>query len=400
MKRFLLVGSFCVIITVGVGMWLLKMTYPQTPLQTSAKYFLEHLMKPHISLDKEVIGFLPYWQVDDISTIELQSLSEVNYFSLSPAANGELLRVVATQTNPGWREWDKQAMKDFITKTHILGTKFSLTILTHDAVIIESILSSKEAQATLINELIAQVKEHNLDGITIDFEYLGTPDESYQDAFVAFSKNLSDAFRKEAPDTTLSLSVMPRAARDPGLLKIKQLTPYYDRFIVMSYDYYGASSDIAGPVAPMKGYKEEVYFFDVTTTYADYLKVLPKEKIIMGVPYYGWDRAVEDGKTKKSLTFASDDPNNYTAIISYARMKESTNLTDCKWDTLAQERWCWYTNPETGTAHQVWIADEKSIGVRFDYAKKNELGGVAIWVLGYDKGYDELWNLLQQTFGK
>ena len=397
-KIFVLIFGILFLLIGGIYLFLFY-AYPKTPTTTAVHYFIDSFTNPHLKLDKQVIGFLPYWDTDDIPSIELNSLSEVNYFSLSPNGDGEIIKVTGNETHPGWREWDTQEMKDFITQAHIIGTDVSLTILSHDADVIESILASEQAQETLIDELIDQVKTRQLDAINIDFEYLGNPPAGYQGKFILFSHKLSRAFTEQVPDATLSISVMPRDARETdGLLNSKQLQPFYDRFIVMSYDYYGSNADIAGPVAPMKGFKEEKYFFDVETTYADYKKIIPTKKLIMGVPYYGWDRAVEAGTKINSLTFAADDPNNYAAVISYSRMRESENLTECKWDDIAQERWCWYTDPQTNIDHQVWVADNKSIGIRFDYANKQDFAGIAIWALGYDKGYNDLWEMIRHKF--
>lgn len=122
----------------------------------------------------------------------------------------------------------------------------------------------------------------------------------------------------------------------------------------------------------------------------------------MGIPYYGWDRAVEDGKTKNSLTFPSDHANNYSASVSYSYARDNDQYKDapCKWDNLAQETWCWYTDKESGVDHQVYMADNKSIETRFNYANKQDFAGIAIWVLGYDKGYNDLWSLIKQKFSE
>ena len=147
----------------------------------------------------------------------------------------------------------------------------------------------------------------------------------------------------------------------------------------------------------MKGFKEGKYFFDVETTYADYQKVIPENKLVMGVPYYGWDRAVVDGKTIQSKTLPSED--NAAVVMSYARMRENKDITknQCQWDEYALATWCWYTDKDN-VDHQVWLEDNKSLGIKFDYVKKQKFGGVAIWVLGYDKNYPDLWNLLKKQY--
>src|SRR5205814_213263 len=103
------------------------------------------------------------------------------------------------------------------------------------------------------------------------------------------------------------------------------------------------------------------YFFDVQTMYEDLQKDLPKNKIIMGIPYYGWDWAVVEGKKIQSKTYPQSDPKNYAAVVSYARAKENSDLkpSQCQWDDYALETWCWYT--KDGVDHQVWLEDSKSI---------------------------------------
>jgi len=398
MKYFLSI-SLLVALTL-VGMWFYtKKTYPLTPQQQSLQYFLSHLIHPHAKLDKHVMGFLPYWRVDDSASIKPELLSEVNFFSISPDADGSIRRETNGQTEPGWREWNTQAVKDLQTRTQIMGAKFTLTLMSGENDVIESILENPEAQTTLINELLTQVQSRTLDGINIDFEYSGEPDASEQKAFTAFSQKLARQLKLANPDTTLSLSIMPRAARDPSLFEFAKLAPVYDRFIGMSYDYYGRNSDIAGPIAPMSGYKDNKYFFDVKTTYEDYEKYLPKEKLIMGVPYYGWNWPVVDGKTINSKSLFQTDANQEPTLNSYSLTRTDKHIkpNQCKWDDIAEETWCWYTDSDA-IDHQVWIADDKSTAIRFDYANKQQFGGIGIWILTYDKGYNNLWDMIKTKF--
>lgn len=397
MKKSLPVILFLI---TSAAFWLtLKTLYPTiTPLE-SAGYFFERLLNPPIGLKKEVIGFLPYWRIEDIKHIRLSHLSEVNYFSLSVGADGHIVTVVGNETDPGYREWNNPEIKNLIAKSKIFGTKFSVTIACQDNEIIKAILANPDSQQNLITDISEQIKQRRLDGVNIDFEYLGEPDDEQRRQFTEFSKLLSENLKREFPELTLSLSIMPRAARDKDLFIFDSLVPYYDRFIGMSYDYYGAGSDIAGPGAPMKGFKDNKYFFDVETTYEDYLKVIPKHKIIMGIPHYGWDWAVEKGKTINSKTLPDSDENSYAAVMSYTRMKTDNNLktNQCKWDDYALATWCWYTDDKK-VDHQVWLEDERSIGIKYEYAKKQDFAGAAIWVLGYDKNHPDLWNKIKSIF--
>ncbi len=396
-------GIVLVLIILITAFWFyFAKTYPSTPPLKSFGYFLEHIMKPRTKLQKETIGFLPYWRIDDSKYTRLDLITEINYFGLFVNDDGDFIKIVNGETNPGKREWESQKVKDLITKTHVFGAKFTLTIVCQNDNDIESILDDENIQRKLITNIVSEVKSRNLDGINIDFEYSGTPDPEYQQKFTDFSKKLKQELKKQNPDTQLEVSIMPRSARIPNIFDFAKLVPIYDYFIGMSYDFYGSYPEITGPIAPITGFKENKYFFDVTTMYDDLEKYIPKESIVMGVPHYGWDWAVEDGKQIQSATLPQNDPNSYAAVISYARARENKNFkkSQCKFDDYAKEPWCWYTDPKTQIDHQVWFEDNKSIGIKYDFANKHDFGGIAIWVLGYDKDYPDLWNLMRNKFSR
>lgn len=400
MKLFL--GSLGIIILALCSLWIyLLTTYPLSSPMKSAQYFAEHLINPHVQFNQRVLGFIPYWNLEAIQYIHPNEVSEINFFSLSVGSDGHILTTVNGQNDPGWNGWIKQTTKDFITKAQIMGDRVTLTIAAQDNQTIDNVLNSSTAQQNLISDIVTQVKKRKLNGVTIDFEYSGQADNALRQEFTYFSTQLATSLRQTNPHTILSLSIMPLAAREQDLFDFAKLTPIYNQFIGMSYDYYGQSSDIAGPVAPMNGFKQGKYFFDVTTTYADYEKYIPKNKLIMGVPYYGWEWAVVDGKTQNSKTLAASDPNSYAAVISYARAQSDTDIkpNQCSWDVVSEETWCWFTDKKTGIDHQLWIIDNRMIQTRFDYAKSQHFGGVALWTLGLDKQYPDLWNRLQKTFG-
>ena len=228
-------------------------TYPATPVQTAAVYLVEHFTNQRKNLTKETYGFLPYWRVSDIPSLQLNLLSEVNYFGLTIDKDGHIIKHIGNETEPGFREWQTTSMKNFLTKARIMETKVSVTIIGHDNETIETLLDSRQSQQTLVQELIELINTNKLDGINIDIEYLGEADPAYREKFTEFSLYLSHQMEQKTPHSNLTLSIMPLAARDDGLFDLAKLAPLYDKFIGMSYDYYGTSADIAAPGAPMKG---------------------------------------------------------------------------------------------------------------------------------------------------
>jgi len=55
---------------------------------------------------------------------------------------------------------------------------------------------------------------------------------------------------------------------------------------------------------------------DVTTTYGDLVKLVSPEKIIMGIPYYGYDWPVKDKTNPRSLALKQSDANGYVETLS------------------------------------------------------------------------------------
>lgn len=397
-KRLLLLISAPIILFL-VFLAILWAMYPATSPFTTLSDYQEALTHPHNHMQQEVIGFLPYWRLRDISYIRFPVLSQLIYFSLTADGSGNFLKQTGNQTDPGWLHWNSQQVADLITKTHITGNMFTLTISMLKNKDIESLLSNKNAQKLLIQNIAQQISSKHLDGINLDIEYLGDSGTSTKNEMTAFLTTYTTTLRKQFPHTQLSIDFLPTAARDKGIFNFPAIASLFDRYVIMSYDYYAASSDAAGPIAPMQGFAQGKYFFDVTTTYNDYKKIVPKEKIVMGIPYYGWDWPVADAQKIPAKTLDQNDTNGYPAILSYGRMKQDTDLhpNQCFWDALAASPWCWYTD-KGGIQHQVWFENKKSIQTKFAYAASENFAGVALWTVGFDKQYNDLWNIISSLF--
>ncbi|MDO8498384.1 MAG: glycosyl hydrolase family 18 protein [bacterium] len=399
MKYFLIILLLLLISASTLTIYL-QLNYPATSPLVTVTYMAENIGHKHAKTNRQLIGFLPYWRLDDSKYLRTDLMSEVIFFSLSADENGQIIKVDDGQTDPGWRWWNSSIVKDLITKTQVGGGRFSLTIAMQRNKTLEAFLDNPSSQQKLIQNLLKIVKEERLNGLNVDFEYGGEPDAGYRGKFTAFAQNLTSSFRTNSPKTILSIDFFPLSVEKPRLYDVAKLAPLFDRVIVMSYDYYSTSSKVAGPVAPMGGYKEGKYFFDIQTTYEDYLKIVPREKIVMGIPYYGWDFPVEDKDQPLSQVLPKNDTNGYPAVMSYGRMRDDTDINqdNCRWDELAAATWCSYLDSESQVPHQAWIEDNRSIGTKFDFAKAQNLGGIAIWTLGYDKNYPDLWQMISDKF--
>lgn len=112
----------------------------------------------------------------------------------------------------------------------------------------------------------------DFDGLQIDFELVPRRDAGN---FINFLKKLRRAIGKKK---MLTVCVPARLTTlEEDVYDYKTIEPYADRIFIMAYDQHWASSE-PGPVSAMD-WCEDV------TDYA--LSVLPKEKIVIGLPFYG-----------------------------------------------------------------------------------------------------------------
>ncbi|MDE2590104.1 MAG: hypothetical protein KGL95_10625, partial [Patescibacteria group bacterium] len=127
--------------------------YPTTsPLTAISDYYYAYT-HPHKSMTKSVVAFLPYWRITDTKYAHYDELSEIIYFSLTVDGDGNLVKIIGNETEPGWRWWQTDNIRDIIAKTQISGGKFSITISNLQNKTIEQFLSSTQAQDRLSNNI-------------------------------------------------------------------------------------------------------------------------------------------------------------------------------------------------------------------------------------------------------
>ena len=144
-----------------------------------------------------------------------------------------------------------------------------------------------------------------------------------------------------------------------------------DYVIVMGYDEHYAGGE-AGSVASIRYVENGI---------KDTLAQVPKEKVINGIPLYTrvWIQGA-DGKTNSSS-------------MGIARAKEwvSQNKVELYWqDDLGQ----YYGELQTEEGlKQLWLEEERSIGLKMDLIRQYGLAGVACWKLGFEPA--DLWDKIR-----
>lgn len=358
----------------------------------------------------EVFGFAPHWKIGSLDNVDYSTLTTLAYFDLPLSGNGTIDR-----HSPGYETFKSDKAKEVFEKAQKHGTKVVLTVTSMENGPIEELLDSPEAQKNAISEIVKEVKGEKLQGANVDLEYVGLPGDDYRNKFTKFVGDLTSQMHREIPNSRVTVSVYAASAMEDKLYDIGALGRVSDGIFMMAYDFAVKGSDNAIPTAPLYGHKEGKYWYDVSTAVEDFLKVMPANKLILGVPWYGY----EYGVTEPAVNASTNAGYSYwykhwtspwywvwkkayyrapSTVQTYATSIDEVKAEKSGWDDHGKVGWKAYRGDD-GYWRMFFMEDTKSLGVKYDFAKSKNLGGVGIWALGFDEGKSDMWVLLRQKFG-
>jgi spore germination protein YaaH len=354
----------------------------------------------------EVFGFGPYWTLNKLGNVDFSVLTTFAYFGIPVNSDGSL-----NTDDIGYKKFYSPQATAVFKEAHANGTRVVATFTQTDNATIKDLMDDNRAQKEAIKNAVNLVSERGLDGINVDFEYVGNPGEEYKEKFSNFVKNLTLAMHKAVPSSKVTVSVYASSVIDPKLYDIKALSANSDGIFMMAYDFATSSSDKAMPTDPLYGYKDGKYWYDISTAVDDFLTQMPKDKLILGLPWYGYDYPVTspaDNAPKdygyytyywrygyKHVYFV---PRDGAHASTYALTQSSITPDEEGWDNEGEVGWKAYQTADGW--RMVFIDDEKSLGIKYDFAKDKGLGGVGMWALGFDDDSTSLWQLLESKFGQ
>ena len=165
---------------------------------------------------------------------------------------------------------------------------------------------------------------------------------------------------------------------EPRLTNAEEIGKIADYLVLMAYDFHYIHSYLAGPVAPIGGV-ERVREYDVETALKETLNIVPPEKIILGIPLYGYEWETISDKPGAPTIPGSG------ATASNRRITELlASCDDCikVFDEQAKQPYVIF--PDGDCYHQIYYEDEQSIKEKLKLAEEHKIGGVALWALGYE----------------
>ncbi|MGA2512700.1 MAG: glycosyl hydrolase family 18 protein, partial [Candidatus Limnocylindrales bacterium] len=360
-------------------------------------------------LRREVLGFLPYWQLN--STLDYNTISTIAYFGVDLYTDGTL-----NKSGNGWNGWTSSTMTSVINAAHADGTRVVLTIQSFawdagGAAAQTAVLSSPTASLTAAQQIAGEVARRGADGVDLDFEPIA-PGQSAN--YIAFVRTLRAQLDAVHPGYELTFCATGR----PTTYDLANLLApgAADAVFIMGYNLRGGSPAVTGSIDPLTS---PSLGYDLTDAVNAFLARVPASKIILGLPWYGeaWSTgAATAGNVPPANpnTYGQPAEVPYSTAAGLAAQNPATTPCQAGWpqpcvlgkfyDPVEQTAWTAYYGNYGGPQNswrELYFDDAQALAAKLGAIDGWNLRGVGIWALGYDNnnGDGDLTSVVAAKFG-
>ncbi|PWK05194.1 glycosyl hydrolase family 18 protein [Tumebacillus permanentifrigoris] len=233
-----------------------------------------------------------------------------------------------------------------------------------------AILSDSAVRAKLVHNAVALLQQNGYGGLNVDFENMLPGDRAN---FTAFVTELATALHTDG--RTVIISVMAKTSDSPtrdwvGTFDYAALGQVADQIQLMTYDEHGTWGE-PGAVAGLPWVENVI-------TYAS--AQIPPQKLLLGLPAYGYDWNTNNAKQNKAVTLK-----NIPALL------QKTGAVQ-QWSAVEQSPYFTY-QADDGSTHHVWFENPESITAKTKLVPRNNLAGVAVWRMGFED--DAFWQAVK-----
>jgi chitinase len=337
-----------------------------------------------------VVAYVAGYREFDFSTIDVSGITHVNY-AFANIRNGEVVfdttKIDGVVPNAG----------DIVELNSLKAGKPGLKVLVSvggwtwsggfsDAALTE------ESRAKFARSCAAFVKEYQLDGIDLDWEYPNQPGagnihrpedvQNFTLMLKAVREELDLMAENEAKGNHYLLTIATGA--DEAYVKnteLGELHKYIDFLNIMTYDFYNGWHNVNGHHSNyLSSARPEMDKNSVVNSVEMHVNAgFPVEKIILGIPFYG---RIWKGVKTESDQILFNKAETVGMGIDYVDFYQNINANGFTryWDDTAKAPYLWNPAEKTFISYE----DEESIKLKIEYLKKRGLAGVMFWEYSAD----------------
>ncbi|MCL1998421.1 MAG: glycosyl hydrolase family 18 protein [Turicibacter sp.] len=300
----------------------------------------------------------------------------------APIGNNTMMNVplpeVLTVISPTWFNIDTDAMDgrltsfgsaEYVAWAHGQGAEVWPNVFDGNSTTSRIVLANFESRGRAIGNLLDSVAAYNLDGIVINFEHVP----------VAYSWHYLQFLRELAIEMRRIDRVLATATFVPSIDHVhynhELMGQTVDFVAIMTYDEHWAGSPAPGPVASLP-------FVDRFIAAA--AELIPRERVIMGIPLYNrlW-RVAADGSHTSTLHG-----------MGYPLALLEERGVEVVWDAVAGYNYANFEGDEEGFVYRIWVEDEMSVAAKMGVFREHDVGGVAFWRRGLE--IEGVWGVVEE----
>ena len=297
---------------------------------------------------------------------ELPYLTYLTPFTYGITADGDLLQLEDDALLSAARQRGVRPVMHLstMTETGQFDTQRATLVLTDSAV-----------QDRLVDQVQQTLRRRGYAGLDVDFEFLPGQLAAAYAAFLARLRRLLNS-----QGFFLWAALAPKtSARQAGLLyeghDYAAVGAAVDGVLLMTYEW-GYSYGPPMAISPIRSMRTVIEYA---------LKEIPAEKLLLGIPNYGYDWQIPYSQSRKAVSIS-----NQYAVSLAARYYAAI-----RFDESVQAPWFRYVD-ERGQEHEVWFEDARSVRAKLALAGEYQLAGVSIWnIMRY---FPQLWLVLNSLY--
>jgi chitinase len=346
-----------------------------------------------VKTEKEymVVAYVAGYREFDFSAIDVSGITHINY-AFANIRDGEVVfdttKIDGVVPNAG----------DIVELNSLKASKPDLKVLVSvggwtwsggfsDAALTE------ESRAKFARSCAAFVKEYQLDGIDLDWEYPNQPGagnihrpedvQNFTLMLKAVREELDLMAEKEGKGNHYLLAIATGA--DEAYVantQLGELHQYLDFLNIMTYDFYNGLHNVNGHHSNyLSSAQPEMDKNSVVNAVEMHVNAgFPVEKINLGIPFYG---RIWKGVKAESDKILFNTAETVGMGIDYVDFYQNINANGFTryWDDTAKAPYLWNPAEKTFISYE----DEESVKIKIEYLKQRGLAGVMFWEYSADK---------------
>jgi chitinase len=346
-----------------------------------------------VKTEKEymVVAYVAGYREFDFSAIDVSGITHINY-AFANIRDGEVVfdttKIDGVVPNAG----------DIVELNSLKASKPDLKVLVSvggwtwsggfsDAALTE------ESRAKFARSCAAFVKEYQLDGIDLDWEYPNQPGagnihrpedvQNFTLMLKAVREELDLMAEKEGKGNHYLLAIATGA--DEAYVantQLGELHQYLDFLNIMTYDFYNGWHNVNGHHSNyLSSAQPEMDKNSVVNAVEMHVNAgFPVEKINLGIPFYG---RIWKGVKAESDKILFNTAETVGMGIDYVDFYQNINANGFTryWDDTAKAPYLWNPAEKTFISYE----DEESVKIKIEYLKQRGLAGVMFWEYSADK---------------